>query len=290
MTILNNVASWLLTNNGELREEIKKFGDYFFCFCDEPDFDNIPEEVKGHKIIYVDSCEPDFMCSGSRSVINNSQNYHLILTRRKEILNECTNSVFMPWGTTWIENWSGDIEDKSNSISFTTTAKQNPEADGYDLRFEVVNNLTRTIREASSIPFFYYNSSRSPLMPYLSDGEIREKKDPLFKHRYHLAMENQRCDGYFSEKLIDCFQTKTVPVYFGCPNIHEFFDVRGMIIVENYEGLLKVLKEMKDFSESSYEEMREHIEFNYEESKKYAKDFVVRMVDTIEKSESMFEN
>ena len=39
--------------------------------------------------------------------------------------------------------------------------------------------------------------------------------------------------GYFTEKLLDCFLTRTVPVYWGCPDIYEYFDLDGIIHVNN---------------------------------------------------------
>jgi hypothetical protein len=47
--------------------------------------------------------------------------------------------------------------------------------------------------------------------------------------QFHLAIENTGEPNYFTEKICDCFRTKTVPVYWGCPNIAEFFDAEGII-------------------------------------------------------------
>ena len=33
---------------------------------------------------------------------------------------------------------------------------------------------------------------------------------------FHIAIENVSQRSYFSEKLLDCFLTRTVPVYWGC--------------------------------------------------------------------------
>jgi len=52
-----------------------------------------------------------------------------------------------------------------------------------------------------------------------------------FDTMFHVAVENVRQANYFTEKLIDCFLTRTVPVYWGCPNIGDFFDLAGIIIV-----------------------------------------------------------
>eukprot|EP00620_Florenciella_sp_RCC1587_P021099 CAMPEP_0182561832 /NCGR_PEP_ID=MMETSP1324-20130603/4262_1 /TAXON_ID=236786 /ORGANISM="Florenciella sp., Strain RCC1587" /LENGTH=60 /DNA_ID=CAMNT_0024774579 /DNA_START=220 /DNA_END=399 /DNA_ORIENTATION=+ len=50
---------------------------------------------------------------------------------------------------------------------------------------------------------------------------------------FHIAIENVKSNGYFTEKLLDCFLTRTVPLYWGCPNIGEYFEVEGMIIIDD---------------------------------------------------------
>ena len=45
--------------------------------------------------------------------------------------------------------------------------------------------------------------------------------------------------NWFTEKLIDCFATGTIPIYWGCPNIEEFFNKDGIIQVNNIDELLE---------------------------------------------------
>lgn len=59
--------------------------------------------------------------------------------------------------------------------------------------------------------------------PVLGDSKL-----PLFETHYHLAIENCESRFYFTEKLLDCFLTDTVPIYWGCRNLGEYFDMRGV--------------------------------------------------------------
>ncbi|KAH8064746.1 hypothetical protein JL722_1626 [Aureococcus anophagefferens] len=53
-------------------------------------------------------------------------------------------------------------------------------------------------------------------------------------YAFHVAIENVRRDGYFTEKLLDCFLLRTVPIYWGCPNLADFgFDATGVIVVDD---------------------------------------------------------
>jgi hypothetical protein len=74
--------------------------------------------------------------------------------------------------------------------------------------------------------------------------------------------------NWFTEKLIDCFQTKTIPIYLGCPNIGDFFDTRGMFIVKNLDDITNVCNSI---TTETYHQMLPYIQENYERSFKYAK-------------------
>lgn len=55
------------------------------------------------------------------------------------------------------------------------------------------------------------------------------KEKALIDYKYSIAIENSRQECYFSEKLIDCFLTWTVPIYWGCPNIFKYFPSESFI-------------------------------------------------------------
>ena len=49
------------------------------------------------------------------------------------------------------------------------------------------------------------------------------KSSGLYDYEYTLALENSSQENYFTEKIIDCYLTWTMPIYWGCPNISDFF-------------------------------------------------------------------
>ena len=79
-----------------------------------------------------------------------------------------------------------------------------------------------------------------------------EKHEGLGEYCFSVAMENVRENYYFTEKLIDCFLTETIPIYWGCPKIGEIFDVRGMFTFEDLDELKLILSGL---SFKKYEEM-----------------------------------
>ena len=45
----------------------------------------------------------------------------------------------------------------------------------------------------------------------------------LSKYQYALCIENSQHENYFTEKIVDCFLSLTMPIYWGCPNLYKFF-------------------------------------------------------------------
>ena len=77
-----------------------------------------------------------------------------------------------------------------------------------------------------------------------------------------MALENNTSadDYYFTEKLIECLVTGTVPIYHGCPNIGDFFDMNGILTFSTQEELDDILDSL---SEDKYKSMYESVKNNF---------------------------
>ena len=51
---------------------------------------------------------------------------------------------------------------------------------------------------------------------------------------FSIVVENDFTNDYFSEKILDCFATKTIPIYLGSNNITNYFDETGIIFYKNF--------------------------------------------------------
>ncbi|MFN8256699.1 MAG: glycosyltransferase family 10 [Bacteroidales bacterium] len=60
-------------------------------------------------------------------------------------------------------------------------------------------------------------------------GELSDKFDGLKKYEYSIAIENSCEKNYVTEKFTDCILNKTVPIYFGAPNINDLFPTNSFI-------------------------------------------------------------
>ena len=244
--------------------------------------------------VFVSCNEPT--SSSSREevnhVINNYFQYDLILTTDDEVLKNTSNSVFFPYGTTWLNKskhhpdaigeFAQDIinqtSNKTFNVSFVTTNRRFKE--GYELRHKIWNN-----KNLINIPTIFYSSTRDitttgGYSQTLHNGLLpNDDKINLFKSQYSIAIESTKEKSYFSEKLIDCLLTKTVPIYWGAPDIGEFFDIRGFITFDSFdEFLIKV----NSINETTYESMKPYIDANFEKAKEYGRSFFSRIQDKIE--------
>ena len=98
-------------------------------------------------------------------------------------------------------------------------------------------------------------------------GNIIDKKEEGLKDfRFSVVIENSKTPNYFTEKLIDCFATGTIPIYWGCPNIGDYFDTNGMIIINDLIELGNILVRV---NEEIYMSRMESIQNNLEKCKEY---------------------
>jgi hypothetical protein len=73
-------------------------------------------------------------------------------------------------------------------------------------------------------------------------------------------VENCQYNNWMTEKLFDCFMAKTIPIYWGCPNLGEYFNLDGVIRFENYDDLIRALQSI---TSDMYREKAAAIEDNF---------------------------
>jgi len=88
----------------------------------------------------------------------------------------------------------------------------------------------------------------------------------VFDCMFHICIEGFKNSYYFSEKLIDCFITKTVPIYWGCTVIGEYFNEYGMIMVDSVDDIINVCNQL---TPEVYERFLSLVNDNYEYGMKH---------------------
>jgi len=133
-----------------------------------------------------------------------------------------------------VMNYDGcDIAAKKFAVSFLTSSKGSLQ--GHALRQEIYTRLLTALPTPSgSLEIFKH---RSP--PIIDD-----KRTILEPYMFSIVPENSRASGYYTEKIVDCFIAKTIPIYWGCTDIAKHFNTDGIIQFENYDDLVTKLQSL----------------------------------------------
>lgn len=97
---------------------------------------------------------------------------------------------------------------------------------------------------------------------------ISKKEDGLNSYMFSIAIENDSYETYFTEKIIDCFLTGTVPIYMGAPDIGDHFNIDGIIQLEDIRNK-NGKYDLGVLTPELYHSMKEPIEDNYNRSLQY---------------------
>lgn len=199
-------------------------------------------------------CEPSAVMDVVEKLIQNHKYYDLIMAFDERVLRECSNAVFLtesacswlprkwgaidplgsmryPDGTVHknpvIMEYEGcRVDDKKFAVSFLTSSKRMFQ--GHILRQEIYEKLPERI---GSLEVWKH---RSPPI-------VNDKRTMLEPYMFSIVPENSQQSGYYTEKIVDAFIAKTVPVYWGCPNIGKHFNAEGIIQFSTYEDMLSKL-------------------------------------------------
>lgn len=154
-----------------------------------------------------------------------SDKLDFVITHDQILLDEFPKKTrFAPFGGCWISKENRSITTKEKLLSTIFSNKNF--TSGHNLRHQVYNTLGR------SIDFFGGGCGK----------KLKEKDSAIRDYKFSIVIENSNVNNYFTEKLLDCFAYGTVPIYYGCPNIANFFDAEGIISFNNVEQLEQIVR------------------------------------------------
>jgi len=165
-----------------------------------------------------------------------------ILTYDKDLLKINSKFLFYPLGGCWIKPEDQHIYNKTKTISIICSWKR--ETIGHKLRHDIISNFKNNEIEV-------FGNGYIPI-----DNKITALKD----FRYSIVVENGKIDTYFTEKIIDCFRTGVIPIYWGTDKITNFFNSDGIIQFDNIEDLNSIIDRL---GEQDYEARKEAIVDNF---------------------------
>jgi len=191
---------------------------------------------------------------------NNYKDYDYLLTYFRDLL-DIPNALYF-YGVTPQVRPCPNIN-KVGSVSNITSGRFNNT--GHRLRRELWKRKNeikypKNFWLSSQVPYNIDNEG----YPTLEFGKWHKEK--IMVSKYHIAIDTE--DKYFnSEKLIDCFLTKTVPLYWGAKWYESEFDTSGIIHCEDVDNIIYKTNTLP--MQSFYANNIKAIEFNYKIALKY---------------------
>ena len=181
-----------------------------------------------------------------RDAYKNRRQYRKIFTFVRFFAEMGSPFAFYPLGGSWIhlDNWG--LHEKTRQISLIASRKKDTE--GHNLRHLIARHYNHLDK---------FGTGYEP---------IESKLEGLAPYRYSIVVESWRGDYYFSEKLIDCLSVGTIPIYWGCPSIGEFFDVDG---IRSFNTMSELNRIVNSISVVDYQSRMKAIKNNIEIAKQF---------------------
>jgi hypothetical protein len=223
---------------------------------------NIPVNVKKYAWL-VES--PVITPNSYQYVYENATKFDKVFTHSKKILDSHSNAYLLPIGGCHIEEADIHLEHhKSKLVSMMYSYKNF--VGGHGIRHEIASKYSTVI----------------DVMGSGKTGAHVPKIESCRDYAFSVVVENCKEGYYFTEKIVDCFLTGTVPIYWGSDYIGDFFNKEGFLTFSTVEELYSVVRD-RDYLVNFYTDHVNEIVENYEKALKYkvAEDFLYETYKTI---------
>ncbi len=201
--------------------------DHLITFPRKPVFFLPPYKVKANISLMI--VEPDNVHKLYISLTKYlNWRFYKILTKNKNLIKTKHNCTFFYFGSTILENYQRITFQKIKMASLIASTQN--QLIGHKLRHEVASHIKSRHLDVQVIGAGY--------------KPFKNKEDGLKSYRYSIVIENSAEQDYFSEKVIDACLLETIPIYWGAPNISEYFDLRGFVICKDLNDILNAIQKM----------------------------------------------
>lgn len=139
-----------------------------------------------------------------------------------------------------------------SSLSYHDLKKQNNCSAIFSSKHEDRNKVMRNLSIHPGCDIHFYGRDIAGVLPNSDQyyGELNDngncKYRGLANYRKSIAIENSSQKNYFTEKLIDCFVCNTLPIYWGCPNIFDFFPEKSIRKISNEDSIDEIINKINE--------------------------------------------
>ena len=189
---------------------------------------SIEQDEASKKVAWLVECR-ELHSPAYEQIVRVEEMFDHIFTFDESLLKRGDKYVFTPIASSRIIDKHANLYKKNKLVSLIASKKK--ELSGHKFRHVIVNNLSRSYK------MDLWGNAYRP-MP---EGA---KVLALAEYGFSITVENSKTENYFTEKLIDCFRTGTIPIYWGCPNVEDFFDKDGILSFNDLDELEEILRNL----------------------------------------------
>ncbi len=221
---LNECEYWVVFNNlvGEQTKKVKS-GKTILFTAEPATILSYPKEYL-NQFDYVVGVQEEIQHPGFIQA-NMALPWHAGIIKSNDLNHKITQ---VPLGYDEFKNFN---QKKNKLISVISSAKVQTE--GHRKRLEFVKGLKEHFGEELDLFGAGLN-------------HIEDKWDALKDYKYHIALENSSFNDYWTEKLSDPYLAGCYPIYYGCPNIYDYFDKGALstINVDDLQGSIQKIEQI----------------------------------------------
>lgn len=259
------IYSNFIDSNDKFYEDLKSLNKPITFF-----YDYIPksqEELNYNPYNFIMLHEPNEFFGMHDWVINNSHLFSGILTWNQKIIDNCDNAICFHHSANHFDpSYTDKFKDEVNKnfeVSYLAGVKDLVE--GHKLRQDIYK-----VEDKINIPKkWFYVMGDFDWEKYKKEGNGRPDqhiaaiaKQKLYdESMFSIVVENVNYNNWYTEKISDCFNTKTIPLYWGCPNISDWgYNEKGIIRFNSIDELIKITNNL---TKEMYDSMKPYINHNY---------------------------
>lgn len=181
------------------------------------------------------------------------EKYDFILTHNSYILNNFKNAKYCPSSGIWVggDYGGGNIKKykKTKKCSIVSSNKKMCK-----LHIERAD-LCNLIKSLNIKDIDVYGTVI---------GEWVKIIDTLSDYMFSIVIENDIDDDFFTEKILNCFATYTIPIYLGARNISKYFNIDGIIQINKPYDIFEIIPSL---NEDYYNSKLNYVEDNFNRCK-----------------------
>jgi len=213
-----------------------------------------------HKIAWILECR-ELHPFAYRQIVSAEHKFDYIFTFDEELLQRGRKYVKSLIASSRVSDDDAGVHEKSKMLSLIASNKKWMR--GHKLR----HIIAEAIKDRYDVDLWGQayrpwgdGTSTTP------EAQQAGKTAPLKDYRFSITIMNSKQNNYFTETLVDTFRHGTIPIFWGCANVGEYFNPDGIIQFNTGPELFKILDNL---NAEEYTKRLDAVRENFEISKKY---------------------